>query len=108
MAENQNKEGQIKIEIAPEVATGTYANLAVITHSNTEMVLDFISALPGAPASVKNRIIMVPENAKRLLMALAENVQKYEAQFGTIELGAPAAPADGRTANPFGAPEGQA
>ena len=80
-----NEEKQMKIEIRPEVAGGSYSNLAVITHSNSEFILDFATMLPGLNAAqVSNRIIMTPEHAKRLLNALADNISKYEAQFGSI------------------------
>ena len=109
--ENQEpNDGQMKIELTPEVADGIYANLAIITHSSTEIVMDFICVLPGVPkANVKSRIILAPEHAKRLLFALQDNIVKYEKAFGTIKLpGATAAPQDERTATPFGVPEGNA
>lgn len=78
------------IEIKPEVALGHYSNLAIITHSSSEFIVDFIQHMPGMPkAQVNSRIIMTPENAKRLLGALTENVSKYETQFGAIELPEP-------------------
>lgn len=78
-------EQQINIELNEEVASGTYSNLAIITHSNAEFVFDFVQMLPGLPkAQVKSRIIMTPSNAKRLMRALVENVQKYEQQMGNI------------------------
>ncbi len=72
--ENQDKNnGQLKIELTPEVAEGIYANLAIITHSSAEVVLDFIRVLPGLPkANVKSRIVLAPEHAKRLLYALQD------------------------------------
>lgn len=83
--DNENK--QLSIELKPEVAQGSYSNLAIITHSHNEFIFDFATMLPGLPkATVGNRIIMVPEHAKRLLAALSDNVKKYESQFGTIEL----------------------
>lgn len=109
MENKQNpNENQLQIELTPEVAGGTYANLAVITHSHSEVVLDFIRVLPGMPkAPVKSRIILAPEHAKRLLYALQDNVMKYEQSFGKIEL-----PGEkevgGRTATPFGNPEAKA
>lgn len=111
MAENEIQDGQLQIELTPEVAEGIYTNLALITHSSAEMVFDFIRVLPGVPkAGVKSRIVMAPEHAKRLLLALQENVARYEAAFGTINLGMPEdAPAGvGNTATPFGVPGGQA
>ena len=84
MSEN-NDQREIKIELTPEMASGKYANLAIITHSVNEFFMDFVSVVPNAPQSrVKSRIIMTPENAKTLLMALQDNIRKYEANFGTI------------------------
>lgn len=77
---------EIKIELTPDVAQGTYANLAIIAHSASEFVLDMIYLAPNAPqAKVQSRIIMTPENAKQLLYALKDNIDKYEQIFGTIE-----------------------
>ena len=82
----EQKKNEIKIELTPEVANGHYANLAVISHSAGEFFLDFITVAPNMPqAKVQSRIIMTPENAKNLLFALRDNVQKYEATFGEIE-----------------------
>ena len=79
---------QIGIEIKPETATGTYSNLAIISHSHSEFIIDFASMLPGLPKpTVCSRILMNPEHAKRLLNALSENIGKYESQFGRINLG---------------------
>lgn len=84
--ENDNNK-QINIEIKPEVAGGSYSNLAIISHSHSEFVIDFATMLPGLPkAMVGNRIIMTPEHAKRLMNALVDNIGKYESQFGKIEL----------------------
>ena len=78
---------KIDIEIKPEVAQGRYANLAIITHSSSEFILDFAQNMPGLPKmQVASRIIMTPEHAKRLLGALNENIRKYESQFGEIKL----------------------
>ncbi len=85
MAEPKKKANQINIELPEEVAEGTYANLAILSHSNSEFVMDFIRLVPNVPkAKVKSRIIMTPTHAKRLLRALAENVKKFEAQHGAI------------------------
>lgn len=82
----ENKKNEIKIELTPEVANGHYANLAVISHSASEFFLDFIAVAPNMPqAKVQSRIIMTPENAKNLLFALRDNIQKYEGTFGEIE-----------------------
>ena len=75
--DNQNKDNQLQIELSPEVAEGTYANLAIITHSSAEFVVDFIRMLPGLPkANVKSRVVLAPEHAKRLLFALQDNIVK--------------------------------
>ena len=80
-------ENGIKIDVKPEVAKGEYSNLAIITHSNSEFILDFASMLPGlTQPEVHSRIIMTPEHAKRLLFALQDNVSKYESQNGPIVL----------------------
>jgi len=80
-----NEKNQLKIELTPEVAEGIYSNLAIISHSSSEFVVDFIRIMPGAPKSkVKSRIILTPEHAKRLLFALQDNIAGYENQFGKI------------------------
>jgi hypothetical protein len=84
--EDQKKKGQINIELKEEVAQGTYSNLAIITHSTSEFVLDFVRIMPGIPkAEVKSRVILTPEHAKRLMMALQDNISKYEAVHGKIK-----------------------
>lgn len=85
--ENQNQnQNQLQIQLRPEVADGKYSNLAMIGHGPNEFLIDFIFAAPGMPqAPVVSRVIMSPENAKRLLGALKDNVDKYEAQFGPIQ-----------------------
>jgi hypothetical protein len=84
---NQNDQpNQLNIEITEEVAEGTYANLAIITHSHAEFVIDFVNVMPGAPKSkVKSRIILTPFHAKRFMRAISENVQKFEDANGTIQ-----------------------
>ena len=83
--EEQNNNGQLQIELKEEVAQGTYANLAIITHSSSEFILDFIRVMPGMPkAGVQSRIVLTPEHAKRLLRALEDNIAKYERVFGPI------------------------
>lgn len=83
---NQQNQNQINIELSEEIAEGIYSNLAMIAHSNSEFVVDFIRLMPGVPkARVKSRIIITPEHAKRLLAALKENIEKYEATFGAIK-----------------------
>ena len=84
------KKQELKIELTPEVATGHYSNLAVISHSGQEFYLDFVAMAPNTPqAKVISRIIMTPENAKNLLFALRDNVSKYEQTFGEIVRKAP-------------------
>ncbi len=100
----ENKENkQINIELKPDVAKGTYSNLAIISHSHSEFILDFATALPGLPKpEVGSRILMTPEHCKRLLNALAENISKYEAQFGPIVIDAPRATFNLADLNPNG------
>ncbi len=86
MEDKNPKSQQINIELSEEVAEGTYANLAVITHSSSEFVVDFVRIMPGIPkANVKSRVILTPEHAKRLLLALKDNVIKYEKVHGPIK-----------------------
>ena len=76
---------QVKLEIGEKEAEGIYANLALITHSPSEIVFDFARFLPGAPkARVQARIVMAPRNVKRLMAALADNLKKYEERYGEI------------------------
>ena len=87
---NQNKnnqENQIEIELTEDIAQGTYSNLAVISHSSSEFVLDFIRVVPGVQkAKVKSRIILTPDHAKRLLSALQDNIEKFEKMNGTVSI----------------------
>jgi hypothetical protein len=84
--EEQNQQNQLNIELSEEIAEGIFSNLAIITHSNTEFVVDFIRVMPGVPkARVKSRIILTPEHAKRLLGAMQDNIEKYEAVNGRIK-----------------------
>jgi len=84
--EEVNDKNQINIELKEEIAQGIYSNLAIITHSPSEFVVDFIRMMPGMPkAEVKSRIILTPEHAKRLLIALKDNVAKYESVNGPIK-----------------------
>ena len=81
------EEKKMNINLTPEMAEGTYANLAIIAHSSSEFVIDFVRMMPGLPqANVKSRIILTPEHAKKLLFALQDNLGKYEKQFGKIQL----------------------
>ena len=85
--DNYKEENQIQIELSDEIAQGVYSNLAIISHSTSEFVVDFIRIVPGVPkAKVKSRIILTPEHAKRLLFALGENIEKFEKMNGTISL----------------------
>lgn len=86
MDQNQNQDGQINIELDEKTADGVYSNLAIINHSVTEFIVDFISIMPGAPkAKVKSRIILTPQHAKRLSKAIAENVKRFEKTHGEIK-----------------------
>lgn len=103
MADKNVHDGQINIELGEDVAEGVYSNLAIITHSHTEFVVDFVRMMPGIPkAKVKSRIILTPQHAKRLMKALKENIGRFEQVHGTIKdidqglpmnLGGPAAQA---------------
>lgn len=87
MADQQKNPNQIDIELSEEVAEGTYSNLAIISHSNSEFVVDFVRLLPGVPkAKVKSRIVLSPQHAKRLMMALGDNIEKFEKNFGPIKM----------------------
>ncbi|MFO8067627.1 MAG: DUF3467 domain-containing protein [Bacteroidales bacterium] len=87
MSEQKKPEGkQINIELPEEVAEGIYSNLAIITHSNSEFVIDFVRMMPGVPkAKVKSRVVLTPQHAKRLLKALTENIRKFESIHGPIK-----------------------
>ncbi len=86
MNKEQDNNG-IQIELTEETGQGTYSNLAVIAHSSSEFVVDFVRMMPGLPkAKVQSRIILTPEHAKRLMLALIDNVKKFESQFGEIQL----------------------
>lgn len=87
MAETEKPKGnQLNIEISEEVADGIYSNLAIITHSNSEFVLDFVRVMPGVPkAKVRARVLLTPQHAKRLMRALADNIGKFEQVHGPIK-----------------------
>ena len=86
MNDSNQQSGQINIELDEQTAEGTYSNLAIINHSPSEFVLDFVCIMPGAPkAKVKSRIILTPQHAKRLVKALAENVHRFEIAHGEIK-----------------------
>ena len=99
------QEGKLNIELTEEIADGIYSNLAIISHSNSEFVLDFIKVMPGLPkAKVKSRIMMTPQHAKRLMRALKDNIAKFESQYGDVkeEENPPQFPMN------FGGPQGEA
>ncbi|MDR0982873.1 MAG: DUF3467 domain-containing protein [Culturomica sp.] len=82
-----NNNTKLDIELSHEVAQGTYSNLAIISHSSSEFIVDFVRIMPGMPkAEVKSRIVLTPEHAKRLMFALQENIKKYETVHGKINL----------------------
>lgn len=92
---DEQKQNQLEIDLNHEVAQGTYANLAIIAHSTSEFIIDFVRLMPGVPKpEVKSRIIMTPENTKRLMLALQDNIRKFEQDNGVIRLAqeGPAAP----------------
>ncbi len=107
MAEQPPKDkNQLNIELSEEIADGIYSNLAIITHSNAEFVIDFVRVMPGMPkARVKSRVVLTPQHAKRLLRALQDNLEKYEAVHGKISEGQPNS---GGIPMNFGGPTAQA
>ncbi|MBN2167593.1 MAG: DUF3467 domain-containing protein [Marinilabiliaceae bacterium] len=103
--QNKRNQNQMNIELKEDVAEGVYSNLAIITHSPSEFVVDFIRIMPGMPkAQVKSRVILTPEHAKRLMIALKDNIEKYEMLHGSIKTN------DGNQGIPmnFGGPTAQA
>ena len=91
---NEVKQQGLDVELEPNVAEGHYSNLAIISHSPTEFVIDFAAMLPGfQKAKVKSRIILTPEHAKRLLLSLQDNISRYETNIGRIEFQQPTHPA---------------
>ena len=108
--ENQKpKPNQLNIELSEEMADGIYSNLALITHSTSEFVIDFIKVMPGMPkAKVKARVLLTPQHAKRLMRALADNVGKFEAVHGKIKEGEPNPGNGGAIPMTFGGPTAQA
>ena len=94
---------ELSIELSEEMAEGIYSNLAIITHSSSEFVLDFIRIMPGVPkAKVNSRIVLTPEHAKRLMGALQDNINRFEAANGPIKAGEQGLPLN------FGGPKGEA
>ena len=86
MDDKKKQNQHLNIELSEEIADGTYSNLAIITHSNAEFVIDFIKVMPGMPkAKVKSRIVLTPQHAKRLQKALADNIKKFESVHGEIQ-----------------------
>lgn len=84
--EDKNTKNKLNIELSEEIAEGTYSNLAIISHSHSEFIVDFVKLMPGAPkAKVKSRIILTPEHAKRLYKALHDNIRKFESVNGPIK-----------------------
>ena len=105
MNENENKQPSLQLELPQDVAQGEYANFAIIAHSSSDFIVDFARVLPGVPkAQVKSRVILAPEHAKRLLMALQENVLRYEREFGPIKI----PNQEPRTVAPFSVEKGEA
>ncbi len=104
MSDQQLPEQQLNIELTEEVADGEYVNLAIVTNSFAEFVIDFVNVMPNVPkAKVKSRIVMTPQHAKRTMRALVDNIKRFEAQYGVIK--------DQETAPTpfnFGAPPAQA
>ena len=96
--QNNQQNKQLQIEVSPEVAQGVYVNFALIAHSSSEFIMDLASVMPGLPkATVKSRVILAPEHAKRLAMALQENIARFEQEYGKIRL----PNAQPRTISPF-------
>ena len=105
--DNQNDGNQLQIELKEDVAQGIYSNLAIIAHSTSEFIVDFVRVMPGLPkASVQSRIVLAPEHAKRLMRALQDNISKYEANFGEIKM--PEEQQKGTFVPPMGSFKGEA
>lgn len=103
MNENNEQDGKFQIDLPANIAQGEYANFAIITHSSSDFVVDFARVLPGvSKAQVKSRVILAPEHAKRLLLALQENIVRYEREYGAIKI----PKQESRTIAPF--PTGEA
>lgn len=100
----KGRDGQLNVELPEDIAEGIYANLAIINHSHSEFVVDFIKVMPGMPkAKVKSRVVLTPQHAKRFLRALSENIARYEAANGEVlDVDNPQIPLN------FGGPTGQA
>jgi len=90
MADKIVNHSELNIELSPEIAEGNYANLAIISHSTSEFVIDFAAMLPGLQkAKVRTRVVLTPEHAKRLLISLQENISRYETNIGQITIPTP-------------------
>ena len=86
MSNSNKQQEQINIELEEKSAEGIYSNLAIINHSSSEFVLDFVSIMPGIPkAKVKSRIVLTPQHAKRLMKAIGENIHRFEVAHGEIK-----------------------
>ena len=86
MSNSNKQQEQINIELDEKIAEGIYSNLAIINHSSSEFVLDFVSIMPGIPkAKVKSRIVLTPQHAKRLMKAIGENIHRFEVAHGEIK-----------------------
>jgi len=85
--DKNQQENQLSIELSEQVAEGVYTNLAIISHSNSEFIMDFVNIMPGIPkAKVKSRVVMSPQNTKRLIHALNENIKKFEQIHGPVKM----------------------
>lgn len=105
MDTNDSNNNGFQLELPQDIAQGEYANFAIITHSSSDFILDFARILPGlSKATVKSRVILAPEHAKRLLQALNENIMRYENEFGRIQI----PNQEPRTAMPFDFGKGDA
>ena len=105
MNEKDNNSGAFQLDLPADVAQGNYANFAIITHCSSDCIVDFARVLPGLPKPVvKSRVILAPEHAKRLLLALQENIMRYEHEFGTITI----PNQEPRTISPFNVAKGEA
>ncbi|MDR1330626.1 MAG: DUF3467 domain-containing protein [Tannerella sp.] len=103
--DSNQKSNEIQIELSEDMAQGTYANLAVIAHSSSEFIIDFIRMVPGVPkAQVKSRVILTPDNARRLLLALQDNIRKFD----ELTRNGKATPFDGSLIPPLGGVPGEA
>ncbi len=104
--DNQNNQQQIKIEVPQDELQGRYANMAMIAHSVNDFFIDLILRGPNMPqARVQSRVIMAPQHAKELMLALADNIRRYESNFGEIKV---SRPAPGNGIMDFPLPKGQA